>query len=430
MKHLLRFYSTAIIMGFALAYPMAHASQSITENKTEIVTLQDVVKKIGSDNYLVLENALRVYQAKEAIAVARGNLLPKLNLWRLLTIPFDPSSVLGLVEDIAPFLVPANWFRLEEAKILFLAQKEGYRALWSNELLTAKSLYVHALMDQIILNQIQEDQNQLTNILIIVKSRETFGGMPQGTSRDIEVRLLALKEDQRSMEVLLGEETNLLSYMMGLPATTDLIITPVELPDYSSLDPLNYADFEFRAIDSSPEIRQFEHLIAASDYVTKEVTYAFLGASSMSRGVAGGIFDSLPSQQGLGFGTGASIRISQGQKEILKIQKKGVEETVKRSLKLLVNNYNLDLESYRNLGRRAKLTNAAMLQLYERLKLGENIEPLSLIEASRNQIQGKAAFLAVQIRFLMSEDKLARLIFYGDYNLPPATIESLEEKKP
>ena len=150
----------------------------------------------------------------------------------------------------------------------------------------------------------------------------------------------------------------------------------------------------------------------------------------MSRGVAGGIFDSLPSQQGLGFGTGASIRISQGQKEILKIQKKGVEETVKRSLKLLVNNYNLDLESYRNLGRRAKLTNAAMLQLYERLKLGENIEPLSLIEASRNQIQGKAAFLAVQIRFLMSEDKLARLIFYGDYNLPPATIESLEEKKP
>ncbi len=423
-----KFLVVMISVASLCALPGFAESERVTK-EIEVVTMDDVVKKVSSEDYWVLENALRVYQAKEAIQVARGNLLPKLNVWKLITIPFDPLSVVGLIEDIAPFLVPANWFRLEEAKLLHLAQKEGYRALWANELLTAKSLYFHALTDQAILEQIREHQRRLEDILVIVKSREAFGGAPQGASRDIEVRSLALKEDERSLEVLVGEEMSLLAYMMGFTAATDLVVTPVAMPDFPTLQPLVYGDFEFRAVDVSPEIRQFDHLIAVTDYVTKEVVYSFLGSSSMSRGVAGGVFDGLPSQQGLGFGTGASIRITKAQKEIFKIQQKGVMETVKRHLKLLVNNYNLDLESYGNLKRRVELTKATMDQLYERLVLGANVDTLDLIEASRNQIQANTSFLAVQVRFLASEDKLARLIFHGEYNMPPAIIESLEELK-
>ena len=122
----------------------------------EVIALQDVVKKVSTENYLVLENALRVYQAKEAIQVARGNLLPKLNLWKLITLPLDPLGIVGMVEDIAPFLVPANWWRLEEQKIFHLAQKEAYRALWANEVMTSKSLFVHTQLDQSLLDKLSQ----------------------------------------------------------------------------------------------------------------------------------------------------------------------------------------------------------------------------------------------------------------------------------
>lgn len=400
-----------------------------------VVTLDDVVKKVSTENYNVYGNALRVYQARENIQFARMNLLPKLNIWRVAGVAVDTAlgnyaSALGLIGDIAPFLVPANWFRLEASKVLYNAEKEGYRALWANELMTAKALYVHLLLDQSLFDHIKQSEQELKDLLVIVRSREMLGGAPQGVSRDIEVRLLGLQEDLRQLEVLIDEEESLLSYMMGFEASVAVTPALIPMPNFEGMQPLDYEDFVFRAVDTSPEIRQFDYFIAASDSVRKEVIYSFLGASNMSRGVGGGIFDNIPIQDGLGFGAPASMRIASAQKEILKTQRKGVEETLKRHLKLLVKQYNLDLESYDNLKRRVELTVATNAQLYERLSLGQNVDMLELIEGSRNHIQADTSFFAIKYRFITNEDKLARLIFHGDYTKQPIVIESLKKKAP
>jgi outer membrane protein TolC len=143
----------------------------------------------------------------------------------------------------------------------------------------------------------------------------------------------------------------------------------------------------------------------------------------MSRGINGGIFDNIPVQPGLGFGTSASIRISKAQKEVLKVQKKGVEETVKRHLKLLVENYNLDIDNYQGMKQRVQLTSKVLKQLFQRFELGDNVDSLQLIEASRNSIDANTALLGVMYRFLSNEDRLARMIFYGDYADKPTTID-------
>jgi outer membrane protein TolC len=147
----------------------------------------------------------------------------------------------------------------------------------------------------------------------------------------------------------------------------------------------------------------------------------------MSRGVNGGVFDSLPVQNGLGFGTGASIRIVKTQKEILKVQKKAVEETVKRQLKLLVNNYNLDVDNYKNLKERVTLSKNSLDQIYRRIQFGESIDSLQLIESSRNLIDAETSLFSVMFRFLNSEDKLARLIFYGDYDKAKDAIKRVQK---
>jgi len=407
----------------------------------QVVTLDDVVKKVSTENYNVYSNALRVYQARESVQVARMNLLPKLNIWRLAGAAVEvvlggysgngvavAAGVLTVIDDIAPFLVPANWFRVKESKLLYLADQEGYRALWANELMSAKALYVHLLLDASLLAHIEESKRELAELLTIVRSRELLGGAPQGASRDIEIRTLALQEDKRALEALLAEEESLLAYMMAYPAEAMLRPAPLEMPDFENFQPLDYADFVFRAVDSAPELRQYDHFIAASDYVKSEVMYSFLGTSSMSRGVAGGVFDSLPAQSGLGFGTPASMRVVAAQKELLKAQRKGVEETIKRHLKLLVTNYNLDLENYAGLKRRALLTLEANAQLYERMRLGQNVDTLDLIEASRNHIQADTSFFAVKFRFITNEDKLARLIFHGDYTKKPIVIDDLKKE--
>ncbi len=410
-------------------------SARVSNLRTVNITMEDVVKKVSSENYNIYANALRVYQAKENIQFNRMNLLPKLNLWRISGVTVDSAmgnyvSALGFVEDIAPFLVPANWFRLEASKILYNAEKEGYRALWANELMTAKALYVHLLLDQSLFNHIKQSEQELKDLQVIAESREILGGVPQGASRDIEVRSLALQEDLRQLAVLISEEESLLSYMMGFEAS--MVVRPalIPMPNFETMQSLDYEDFVFRAVDTSPEIRQFDHFITASDSIRKEVIYSFLGTSNMSRGVGGGIFDNIPTQNGLGFGAPASMRIASAQKEILKTQRKGIEETLKRHLKLLVNQYNLDLESYANLKRQVELTAATNAQLYERLLLGQDVDMLELIESSRNHIQADTSFFAIKYRFITNEDKLARLIFHGDYTKQPVVIESLKKKPP
>ena len=392
------------------------------------LSLEEVVRKVSSENYLVLENALRVYQAKESIQVSRGNLLPNLNLWKIAAIPFEPLMALGEISDIAPFLVPANWFRVQEQKILSLATEEAYRALWANEVMTAKALYFKILLDEAILKHLQEIQRQFETILIIAETREQLGGLRQGAAREIEIQILGLQEDMRYLQVLLTEERTMLSYVMGHDLTEDLNLASIEIPDIKTFEPLFYSDFEFRSLDSSPEIRQFEHLISVSAFVKKEVLFSFLGSSMMSRGVEGGVFDMLPLQQGLGFGTMPSLRIVKAQKEILKTQKRGIEETVRRQLKILIHNYNIDLENYDNLQKRVALTQKAIDQLFERLSLGAEVAMNELVDASRDHIEADIAFLSVQYRFLEHEDKLSRLIFHGDYNKKPAVLDRMGKK--
>lgn len=404
--------SMVVPAALAQVEAMSFANRSIAPRT---LSLEEVASIVSHQNYLVRENALRVYQSKEAIKVARGNLLPKLNFWRWIAVPFDSKAYLGLVEDIAPFLIPSNWSRVKQSSRFYEAQKDAFKAVLANELMSAKTLFIHIKLDEELLAHIRSAYSEVAKIADHARLRETLSDAPQGTAKELQVRLLSLKEDQRALEALIAEEKGSLSYMLGFKDNPDLALAKIKLPDFSKLKSLKAEDYESLALDRSPELSQYEKIIEAARSVRREAKFTLFGLSSLSRGVAGGAFDSLPIQNGLGFGTTASVRVAKSQVDILGVQKEGVTETLKRQVRLIVNTYNLDAENYSNLKRRKELTQEILDNFRARIALGEQIDSLSLVEASRNQIQADFAFFGVMVRLLSAQEKLDRVTFSGDY---------------
>jgi outer membrane protein TolC len=393
------------------------------------IKLSDVVQRVSNENYNVYENALKVYQAKTNIEKARGDLLPRLNLWQIVGTIINPTSLFDNITDAAPFLVPNNWFRIEEVKLLYLAEREGYRALWGNELNTAKAMYAHLLLDQGLYKHVQRSVAELEKIHRIIKTRETFGGAPPGTAREVEIKLLGLKEDEKNLQVLLAQENYELSYVLGYDSDSSLDLEPLKMPDFENLKPINPKEYEFRLLSTAPERRQFDHFLSVISQIKKEIQYSFLGVSEISRGAAGGIFDGLPIPNGLG-GKDAAMKMADAQKEIVKVQKRGVEETLKRQLNNTAGIFNSDISHYDNFKLRAELSKQSKDALLRRIQLGEKVDVLQLSESSRNQIQAESALLAIQYRFVTSLDRMERLTFTGDYEKTAPLIESLKGVKP
>lgn len=395
----------------------------------EEITLEGISKKVSEANYLTLEEALRVYQAKKSISAARGDLLPSLNVWKIAGAAAEGASIVGIVgalKDMAPFLVPNNWFRVRQTEILYEAQQEGYRALWANQVFTAKSLFLRALFDARFAQIIREQQSAYAEVAEIAQARVEMGMIPLEVAKTFEIWQLDLVEDRRTYSLVFNEEVKSLSYVMGFENETNVTLKQVSLPNLGNVKELSYGDFIYRAVNSSPERRQHGHFLRVVPLIKKEMWWSFLGASTISRGTAGGVFNNMPESEGLGFSTAPKIEIIKGQESILETQQKGIIETVKRQLDIMIKGHNSNLASYKNAKQRLDLSISRRDHLRERLEMGDRTVDLLYLGEVLNDIAiSKVRLLKSQFAHLMFIDKLERLIFAGDYQSPPAELERL-----
>ena len=403
---------TLLILLSALAFaPEAYSAPK----KPVTIKLPEVVKQVRSRNYKVQVATMRTYQAKANIEKARADLLPRLNIWSIAKIILDPTSIIDSIQDIAPFLVPANWSRLEQNKILYQAEQEGYRALWSNEVHVTKMLYMRILFDQKLLNHVSASVTSLEEVLEIVKFHETFGAVRPGSARDIEIRVLGLKEDEQNLRLLIAQEIDELSYALAIKADVQMVLAPVTLPEPDSLKQIDYKAHEARAVSISPERTQYTFLLRTLEHIRQEVRYSFFGNSPISRGVAGGVFDAIPQTSGI-FGKNATMKIVDAQRDILITQRTGIEETVRRQLRALANQYNSDLQMASQYSRRLQLARESNEALLRRAELGEQLNAFEFSENVKTRIQAETALFAMQFRLFSNIDRLQRLTFTADYS--------------
>lgn len=398
---------------------------SLAFSQEKVISLDQVASKVKESNFTILENAQRVYQAKETITFSKRNLLPRLNFWNVLKLPFDWASSIEIVQDIAPFLVPNNWFRVSQSKLFYLAEKEQYRALWANEVMTAKLLYINALRDQDFLKLLKTQFSQVTELVEIVKTRAIFGDVPPQALKFLQIRELEISEDIRSLETLVNQETKAMSYLMGIPQEVDFKFKSITLPKIEDLSPISFDTFIFRAIDNAPELNQYVYIKESLKYVKREAYFSFLGLSTTSLGAGGGVFNNIPLQDGLGFGLGSSLRITKSQGHIIDINANATKEVIKKNLYNLVFNFNSFIENIENQNERFILAQDNFEIVKTQLTLGVNIDPLEMLTSIDNLFDASISLKNYKYEVVGTIEKLKRSIFNDDYSKREGKLESV-----
>jgi outer membrane protein TolC len=392
---------------------------------TEFISLDDVSKKVKESNFTVLENAQRVYQAKETITFSKRNLLPRLNFWNVLKLPFDWASAIEIVQDIAPFLVPNNWFRVSQNKLFYLAQKEQYRALWANEVMTSKLLFLNALRDIDFYESLKVQKNRLQELVEIVEARSVMGDVPPQVLKFLRIRKLEIEEDLRSLDTLIFEEKKALSLLMGIDQEKEVEFIPVVLPSVEDLSKISFDTFVFRALDNAPELNQYNYIKSSLRYIKKEAYFTFLGSSTTARSSAGGVFNNIPLQDGLGFGMSSTLRIAASEGKMLDINIKATKEVIKKNLYNLVYNFNSYIDNIDNQNKRLQLATENYNIIKTQLILGAHIDPLEMLTSIENLFDASISLVNYKYEVVNTMEKLKRSIFNGDYTKKEGKLDDL-----
>ncbi len=393
-------------------------------NSQTLISLEDVSNKVRNSNFMVLENAQRVYQAKETINFNKKNLLPKLNLWNILRTPFTWQGAVDIVQDIAPFLVPNNWFKVGQSRQFYYAYQEQYRALWANEVMTSKLLYTNTVRDIHFLKVLKDYSGKLNELVKIAENRQIFGSVQPSTIRFLKIKSIEINEDIRKLSNLVFEEKKALSYLMGINQEEELTLKKIELPKVEELSRLKFDTFVFKALDAAPEITQYKYLKEALRYTRRYVYFSFLGGSSNSQG----IFNNIPVQDGLGFGAASSIRISNSESHILDLNKESTKEVLKKSLYNLVNNFNSYIDNIENQTQRRGLARENYEALRNNLAMGLDIDPLEMLESVQNEFDASISLVHYQYGVVTTMERLKRMIFNGDYSKKESKLADLLQR--
>ena len=166
MKLKNKFFSALLLTQFFL----------IDSSFAKVMTLSEVTQAAVKQNLNIKEKLIESHQSQQTVQYNRLSLLPKIDLYSIVNTGGSFFGLAGLIEDIAPFLIPANWFRQDEAEISLSFQKKSYKALWGNEVFEARSMYLTMVSDSKSLAVFDSYQKDLAELQDLAETRDQFGG--------------------------------------------------------------------------------------------------------------------------------------------------------------------------------------------------------------------------------------------------------------
>lgn len=389
---------------------VALVALSVSSAFSAEISLSEVKQRLMAKNLDIRATAEQAYQSKLQITLARRNLLPRLNLAKLITTPLSVTGALGLIEDIAPFLFPANWAKVRETKYVSAASDQSFRAMKMNQVFMARSAALTVLADQMVLTEIENQYQTLLGWVSAVQLQEKLGQIDPGTSIDFE--RLALESERDAFLQRQGVQTELseLKYLFGIPQNESLVMRgdlkeiqeiPVQLRP-------NWAAY-------TPESVSYDYLVLASRETRRGFAFSVLGFTSNARGLTGGIFDSLPEPNGLGFGLGPTIQIAKKQTNIVQLQRQGSIQTQEKAYAQAVSMLDTQRRVIENAEARAAKIEEALAIMESRTRIGLPLDPNRLFELLRDRVAARVEATLNQLHLALAIERKHRIINISEY---------------
>lgn len=313
MKSVSLFILALVMTSTAFAAPRSNGPVVI--NPTTLRTL------FLSRNIDVAVALNEVQQAKAQVSVARGNLLPSINLGAM--VASGPTFMLTTVSFLLPFLMPSNWMDLRESKSLLQAQGTAYYLAQLNGYASAYSLYMTVVGDMQLRDTLQvqyenfkaiEDQLRLPAEVGMIRKEDYLQAQAQASLAKVQVSQL---------DELIVRERAAIRQMLGLSLNREIVFetNPVPASNIESMDPNNILEV---ILNKSPETAQMNSLIAAAQAGKFKKAFSFLSGASLGTTRSGsGSFGAMTSTGSVNFGFAyfPALEISNLNIEQLKLRK-------------------------------------------------------------------------------------------------------------
>ncbi|KYG62919.1 hypothetical protein AZI87_16780 [Bdellovibrio bacteriovorus] len=311
-----------LILTFFLVTTSAFAAPKKQQGPVKInpTTLRQLFLSRNIDIAIALNE---VQQAKTQVSIARGNLLPSVNLGAV--ISSGPSFMLTSVSMLLPFLMPSSWLDLKENTYLLRAQGTSYYLAQLNGYASAYSIYLTVLGDIELRNALQaqyENYEEIAEALRlpaevgIIRKEEYLQAQAQAKNALVQVS---------QVDELIKREKASVRQMLGLELTQEIVFEGATVPS-SAAESMTPTALLEKIHESSPETVQMNAMITAAQYNKWSKAFSFLTGSSlgMNRPASGGAFSSVTStgSVNMGFGYFPSLELSNLNVEQLRLRKK------------------------------------------------------------------------------------------------------------
>lgn len=244
-------------------------------------SVDEIVGRAKFLNYTIQQEAEKVFQARESLKIAQGNLLPHIQIRNIFSVVLmDAAGVVESLGNFLPFLFPSNWYQAEGAKSLFHAQRKSFASLRGNEMQAAEVLFYLTQRDEALLQLVDSHIAWLEEFEKNILTEERVGILPHGSAEYFGVRVLSMKQDREQIQRLLSVERASLSQAIGLPALAGVSSTvSFSERDLSQMPAIDVGSLSDIAKKRSLEAEVLDALALASDSAKNVAAYGFLNPS-------------------------------------------------------------------------------------------------------------------------------------------------------
>lgn len=318
---------------------LAHSSLAATPTAT--VVNPDTLKTLILDqNISLLKTMNLVEQAKAKVNIARGNLLPSINVGAAITA--GPSFALSSIYSLVPFLLPSRWLDLKSSQYLLNGQTDAYYIAQLNTYSSAYSVYLTLVRDTDLHDVLQKQYGNYKQIEDLVRLGVQSGLMQPSALLQAEAQSKLAEYQVSQTNELLAREQASLREMLSLPLGQEILVDKTHL-EKSFDEDLDMQTILNRSLAIAPEISQLDNLIKAGKYSKWSQAFSFLSGGSVaaSKGSSGS-FDTIQATESvnLGFALVPTLQLSNLNIEQLNLQKKELNllqaQLVESTMKSLV----------------------------------------------------------------------------------------------